>query len=342
MGVQVQAIEEKHAVMQESEKWKAFLADWLGSRQTAPVPAASRERLKPQPVVKKPRKAPSRPPRQTLVQVRNKELKVIAEEAAARRARWFEQKWEHVRPFLPSASQDPNSPFARKILRKDLPACLDPCLEPLPTQAQPRSIVASDGFTMYPYQLEGMTWMLNQHRQGVGGILGDEMGLGKTLQVLSFLAAIKDAGEVGPHLIVAPLSVLPTWERECKRWCPSLTAVQFHGSEQTRKELWTSHLCSAAPKPFHVVLTTYEMLTAATSMLTHRTYNYVILDEAQRIKNESSLIGQAVRKLRSVHKLLITGTPLQNGSTHNHTHTHTHTHTDSERGSGVAANRLCV
>ena len=66
MGEQVQAIEEKQAVMQEIEKWKAFLADWLGSRQTAPVPAASREHLKQQPVVKKPRKTPSGPPRQTL------------------------------------------------------------------------------------------------------------------------------------------------------------------------------------------------------------------------------------------------------------------------------------
>jgi hypothetical protein len=310
---EVEAIEEKHASQHAAETWKAFLGEWLDSRQAAPVPAASRERPKPQPVVKKPRKAPSGPPRQpTVVQARNKELKVSADDAAARRARWFEQKWEHVRPFLPAASQDPNSAFARKILRKDLPASLEPRVELLPTQPQPRSIVSSEGMGMYDYQLEGMTWMLNQHRQGVGGILGDEMGLGKTLQVISFLAALKDAGEVGPHLIVAPLSVLPTWEREFKRWCPSLTAVLFHGSEATRKELWQDYLSSASGKPFHVVLTTYEMLTAATSMLTHRTYNYVILDEAQRIKNETSFIGQAVRKLRSVQKLLITGTPLQN------------------------------
>lgn len=161
-------------------------------------------------------------------------------------------------------------------------------------------------------QLEGMTWMLNQHRQGVGGILGDEMGLGKTLQVISFLAALKDGGESGPHIIVAPLSVLPTWEREFQRWCPSIKIVQFHGNEQTRKDLWRDYLGSTAEKHFDVILTTYEMLIAATSMLTHHTYSYVILDEAQRIKNETSLIGQAVRKMRSVNKLLITGTPLQN------------------------------
>ena len=186
-----------------------------------------------------------------------------------------------------------------------------PVIEPLPMQPQPRSIVGT-GLTMYDYQLEGMTWMLNQHRQGVGGILGDEMGLGKTLQVIAFLAALKDGGEDGPYMIVAPLSVLPTWEREFQRWCPSFHVVQFHGNEERRKDLWINYLSSTSNKRCDVVITTYEMLIAATTMLTHRTYSYVILDEAQRIKNEASLIAQAVRKCRSVNKLLITGTPLQN------------------------------
>jgi len=71
-------------------------------------------------------------------------------------------------------------------------------------QPQPRSIVGTGaiGLTMYDYQLEGMTWMLNQHRQGVGGILGDEMGLGKTLQVIAFLAALKDGGEGGRYIFL--------------------------------------------------------------------------------------------------------------------------------------------
>ena len=166
-------------------------------------------------------------------------------------------------------------------------------------QPQPRSIAHADGLKMFPYQLEGMSWMLNQHAQGVGGILGDEMGLGKTLQVISFLAALKDAGQDGPHLIVAPLSVLPTWQKELQTWCPSIKVLLFHGSEHVRKALWAS----SNQERDLVIITTYEMLTAATTMLTYRTYSYVILDEAQRIKNETSLIGQAVRKLRSVNKV---------------------------------------
>jgi hypothetical protein len=363
---EAQAIEEKHVVSEQMDRWNAFLTEWLEGRNVEPAPAASRyptlalfflpclfchalscgskgihvralfdiktllspcslfdntplpdrERPKPVPIVKKPR-TPSAPRVVTAVQVRNKQLKIGTEDAAARRAQWFARNWENVKPFLPPGSQELTSDFSRKVLRLDAVvgeggALIIEPLKPLPVQPQPKSIVGGGGITMYDYQLEGMTWMLNQHRQGVGGILGDEMGLGKTLQVISFLAALKDGGEHGPHIIVAPLSVLPTWEREFQRWCPSINVVQFHGNEQTRRDLWRDYLGSGAEKHFDVILTTYEMLTAATSMLTHHTYSYVILDEAQRIKNETSLIGQAVRKMRSVNKLLITGTPLQN------------------------------
>ena len=86
------------------------------------------------------------------------------------------------------------------------------------------------------YQREGVAWLAAQHVAGAGGgILGDDMGLGKTLQVLSFLQYLRDAkNEAGPHLVVCPLSVLPTWVTEAKRWCPSLRAVAFHGPEAER------------------------------------------------------------------------------------------------------------
>ena len=82
-------------------------------------------------------------------------------------------------------------------------------------QQQPRLVT---GGAMRPYQLEGLRWLLAQHDALVGGVLGDEMGLGKTLQVISFLAALKEKKEGGPHLIVAPLSVLPTWVSEIRRY----------------------------------------------------------------------------------------------------------------------------
>ncbi len=162
------------------------------------------------------------------------------------------------------------------------------------------------------YQREGVAWLAAQHAAGAGGgILGDDMGLGKTLQVLSFLQYLRDAkGESGPHLVVCPLSVLPTWVTEAKRWCPSLRAVAFHGPEQERNRLKQEVLLQGT---FDVLVTTYEMLTAEQSMLAARFhFRYLVLDEAQRVKNDTSLVSQAVRRVRTTAALLLTGTPLQN------------------------------
>ena len=137
------------------------------------------------------------------------------------------------------------------------------------------------------------------------------MGLCKTLQVLSFLQYLRDArDEGGPHLVVCPLSVLPTWVTEAKRWCPSLRAVAFHGPEAERNRLKQEVLLQGT---FDVLVTTYEMLTAEQSMLAARFhFRYLILDEAQRVKNDSSLVSHAVRRIRTNAALLLTGTPLQN------------------------------
>jgi SWI/SNF-related matrix-associated actin-dependent regulator of chromatin subfamily A member 5 len=162
------------------------------------------------------------------------------------------------------------------------------------------------------YQREGVAWLAAQHAAGAGGgILGDDMGLGKTLQVLSFLQYLRDAkGESGPHLVVCPLSVLPTWVTEAKRWCPSLRAVAFHGPEAERNRLKAEVLLQGT---FDVLVTTYEMLTAEQSMLAARFhFRYLVLDEAQRVKNDTSLVSQAVRRVRTTAALLLTGTPLQN------------------------------
>ena len=162
------------------------------------------------------------------------------------------------------------------------------------------------------YQREGVAWLAAQHAAGAGGgILGDDMGLGKTLQVLSFLQYLRDAkGESGPHLVVCPLSVLPTWVTEAKRWCPSLRAVAFHGPEAERNRLKAEVLVQGT---FDVLVTTYEMLTAEQSMLAARFhFRYLVLDEAQRVKNDTSLVSQAVRRVRTTAALLLTGTPLQN------------------------------
>ena len=190
-----------------------------------------------------------------------------------------------------------------------------PTPTPMPSSSQ-RSIVkqpACIGGSMREYQLDGLQWMVAQHDAGgVGGVLGDEMGLGKTLQVISFLGYLKaERLQGGPHLVVAPLSVMPTWLSEIPRWCPSLRAVALHGNLAERNRV--KHSALADPSTFDIVVTTYEMLVAEQNWLSHRFhFRYVVLDEAQRVKNEASLAGMAVRRMRKAGALLLTGTPLQN------------------------------
>jgi hypothetical protein len=100
---------------------------------------------------------------------------------------------------------------------------------------QPKWIVSPSHHAMKPYQLAGVEWLMGMHRNGCSAILGDEMGLGKTLQTISFLAHLKYGTkpvQTGPHLVVAPLSVLGAWASECKSWCPSLRVVKFHSSDK--------------------------------------------------------------------------------------------------------------
>ena len=180
---------------------------------------------------------------------------------------------------------------------------------PLPTDGQPSCIKFGK---MRQYQLDGLRWMLNQHDQGAGGILGDDMGLGKTLQVISLFGFLHhERGESGPHLVVAPLSVVSTWQNELAQWCPSLRVVKMHGTENERKRVKTQ--TGMVNGQFDVCVTTYEMLLAEIKYFSESfSFRYMILDEAQRVKNELSLVGKAVRRVNRAHTLLLTGTPIQN------------------------------
>ena len=268
----------------------------------------------------------------------NAAMKEQAGEVERRKAAFVLRLWHRFVPFLPQPA-DPvkkadlhlrSGRFAHRIMtRAKVPEAEMARLAAL-TDAEGEAEVkdthgsaatramaeAKDGghlnSGLRPYQREGVAWLAAQHIAGAGGgILGDDMGLGKTLQVLSFLQYLRDAqGESGPHLVVCPLSVLPTWVTEARRWCPSLRAVAFHGPEAERNRLKQEVLVSGT---FDVLVTTYEMLTAEQAMLAARFhFRYLVLDEAQRVKNDQSLVSHAVRRIRSASALLLTGTPLQN------------------------------
>lgn len=160
------------------------------------------------------------------------------------------------------------------------------------------------------YQFTGLKWLLSLHQKGLNGILADEMGLGKTIQtiaLLSFLAG--EMGVWGPHLVVVPTTLLVNWEMEFKRWCPGLKIFTYFGRLNERKEKrkgW-SHLNS-----FHVCITSYKIATIEQKVFRRRKWYFMILDEAQQIKNSNSQTWKALSQFQTVRRLLLTGTPLQN------------------------------
>jgi SWI/SNF-related matrix-associated actin-dependent regulator of chromatin subfamily A member 5 len=160
------------------------------------------------------------------------------------------------------------------------------------------------------YQMQGLNWLIHLYDNGINGILADEMGLGKTLQTISLLAYLREyRGITGPHMIIVPKSTLHNWMAECRRWCPVIRAVKFHGNAEERNHQKET-LCQ--PGKFDVVVTSYEMVIKEKNHWKKFHWRYVIIDEAHRIKNENSILSKVVRQLRTNYRLLITGTPLQN------------------------------
>ncbi|EPQ59957.1 SNF2 family DNA-dependent ATPase [Gloeophyllum trabeum ATCC 11539] len=163
---------------------------------------------------------------------------------------------------------------------------------------------------MRPYQLQGLNWMVSLHHNGLNGILADEMGLGKTLQTISFLAYLKHHKNTpGPHLIVVPKSTLQNWAREFEKWTPDVRTVVLTGSKEERQDLVATRVL---PIDFEVLITSYEICLIEKNALKKLSFEYIVIDEAHRIKNVDSILSQIVRSFMSRGRLLITGTPLQN------------------------------
>jgi superfamily II DNA or RNA helicase len=168
-------------------------------------------------------------------------------------------------------------------------------------------MAAPPGFaaTLRPYQQEGLGWLQFLRRHGLAGILADDMGLGKTAQTLAHLALEKAQGRLDkPALIVAPVSVIGNWQQEIRRFTPELKVLTLHGAR--RHELF------AAIERSDVVITGYPLLQIDSEILLARTFSFVILDEAQMIKNPRAKVSQMARSLRADHRLCLTGTPLEN------------------------------
>eukprot|EP00899_Mesostigma_viride_P015626 jgi/Mesvir1/24064/Mv10789-RA.3 len=172
------------------------------------------------------------------------------------------------------------------------------------------------GGNLRTYQLLGLRWMVSLYNNKLNGILADEMGLGKTIQIIALLCYLLEKKEDrGPYMIVVPSSVIPNWISEFRKWAPSIRFVTYAGNPDDRKRLFHQHMRKGAgQQDFHVLITTYEFLMQRNDRirLATITWQYIIIDEGHRIKNAECKLNAALKFYSCRHRLLLTGTPIQN------------------------------
>jgi SNF2 family DNA or RNA helicase len=155
------------------------------------------------------------------------------------------------------------------------------------------------------YQQQGLNWLQFLREYEFNGILADDMGLGKTVQALAHLQVEKEAGRLtNPCLILAPTSLMGNWLREAARFTPDLKALVLHGPQR--------HDDFKKIKKHDLIITTYPLLVRDEAILLKQKYHYLVLDEAQVIKNPKAKAAQAVRNIKAQHRLCLTGTPMEN------------------------------
>lgn len=161
------------------------------------------------------------------------------------------------------------------------------------------------GFTaqLRPYQQKGLDWLQALSAAEMSGILADDMGLGKTVQTLAHLMVEKEANRLNqPVLIVAPLSLVGNWATEAERFTPSLRVLVFHGTGRSK----------ATFSEYDIVISTYGLIQRDKAFFLKHTFYYLILDEAQYIKNARTKTTLSIQQLKAAHRLCLSGTPFEN------------------------------
>lgn len=195
---------------------------------------------------------------------------------------------------------------------------------------------------LFDYQRVGVQWLWELHCQKAGGIIGDEMGLGKTVQVLSFLGSLHFSKMYKPSIVICPVTLLRQWRRETRTWYPDFHVEILHDSakdsnggkgrvdasesdydsegsvdgdhEQKSRNTkkWSSLINRVLNSDSGLLITTYEQLRLHGEKLLNIEWGYAVLDEGHRIRNPNAEITLVCKQLQTVHRIIMTGAPIQN------------------------------
>ncbi|XP_034560386.1 chromodomain-helicase-DNA-binding protein 4-like isoform X4 [Notolabrus celidotus] len=239
------------------------------------------------------------------------------------------QYWNH-RELMMGDEGKPGKKIKVKgrVKRPDRPP-ENPVVDPTIKFERQPDYLDSTGGNLHPYQLEGLNWLRFSWAQGTDTILADEMGLGKTVQTAVFLYSLyKEGHSKGPFLVSAPLSTIINWEREFEMWAPDMYVVTYVGDKDSRAVIRenefsfednairggkkASRMKKDSSIKFHVLLTSYELITIDMAILGSIDWACLVVDEAHRLKNNQSKFFRVLNNYPLQHKLLLTGTPLQN------------------------------
>lgn len=178
------------------------------------------------------------------------------------------------------------------------------------------------GGSLFPHQLEALNWLRKCWHKSKNVILADEMGLGKTVSACAFISSLYyEFKATLPCLVLVPLSTMPNWLAEFSLWAPNLNVVEYHGCAKARAMIrqyeWHASDPSELNKKtaaykFNVLLTTYEMVLADSSHLRGVPWEVLVVDEGHRLKNSGSKLFSLLNTFSFQHRVLLTGTPLQN------------------------------
>ncbi|XP_026286937.1 chromodomain-helicase-DNA-binding protein 1 isoform X2 [Frankliniella occidentalis] len=182
-------------------------------------------------------------------------------------------------------------------------------------EKQPSYFGGEKDLVLRDYQMDGLNWLVGSWTKNNSVILADEMGLGKTIQTICTLYYLFMEYQLyGPFLLVVPLSTMTSWQREFALWAPKINVVTYLGDVISRniiRDYEWFHAGSKRLKP-NAVLTTYEIVLKDKVFLGSQSWAALMVDEAHRLKNDDSLLYKALKDFQTNHRLLITGTPLQN------------------------------